>query len=175
MTETIHAKCLTCHRSETWTVKNNRIIFREVNLEGGARKLSVHPMLAAWRTLQQYRAEKIWRVIKPCAACGMPMAARQTRQVPMEWPLKIGEDTYFVGPDLNTGPNGPITDEALDALLMEAYRERFDAKKLVSPTTYFQMMVLSIFAVVFFAWLTSAFCLSQFYIGMFSRGFAPSP
>ena len=175
MAETIHAHCLSCHRKEIWSVDNNEILSREVSIEGGARKPKVHPELAAWQILQQWRDKKIWRVIEPCPACGMPMAARQTRQVAMEWPLTIGEDTYFVGPEVNTGPNGPISDEDLNALLRDAYRERFDAKKIVSPRTWFQVMVMSVFAAVFLAWLTSAFVLSQFYIGIFSRGLSPSP
>ena len=175
MTDTIHAQCFTCHRTETWTVQDNEIHARDIIVEGGARQPSVHPMLEALQNLKQFRSESIWRVIEPCPACGMPFAGRQTRQVPMEWPLTIGEETYFVGPEVNTGPDGPISDEALEALLLEAYRERFDAKKLVSPTTWFQVMVLSVFAAVFLAWATSAFCLSQFYIGIFSRGFTPTP
>ena len=93
----------------------------------------------------------------------------------MEWPLTVGDETYFAGPDLNTGPSGPIHDDALDTLLTETYRERFDAKILISPKTWFQASLFTVFLLVFITWLTGAFCLSQFYVGIFNQGFSPSP
>lgn len=175
MSEEIQAKCFICHRDERWSVKNNTILARRTGSEGGARQPSVHPHLAAWRVLQVIRAEKIWRVIEPCPACEMPFAARQTRQVPMEWPLQIEDATYFVGPERNTGPDGLIDDDALNTLLEDAYRETFDAKTLVHPETWFKASLFSIFIAIFIAWLAGAFCLTQFYLAVYQQGLNGMP
>ena len=170
MKQTVHANCVICHRHERWLVEENTIAERTVMLDGGSRRPKEHPQLAAWNALRTVQRDKTLRVIEPCAACGMPMAAKQSRQVPMDWPIDVHGVTYFVGPERTMGPEGPVDNDTLNTLLQDAYRQRFEAKSLVSPTAWFRVALLSIFVAIFFAWLTSAFCLSQFYLGIYEQG-----
>jgi hypothetical protein len=174
MSQDISARCFSCHRQETWRVEENAIVDRTIVMEGGIRAPVGHLQLAAWAAIKTMRDEGSWRVIEPCHGCGQPFAARQSRQVPMDWPLSIGEITYHVGPDLNTGPKGPIDDDELERLLTDAYQDRFDPKSLVSPTNWFKASLFSVFVAIFLTWLTGVLCLSQFYLAIYHQGLTGS-
>jgi hypothetical protein len=93
----------------------------------------------------------------------------------MEWPIRIGEETYFVGPEHNTCSEGLISDAELERRLKDAYEERFQASSLLNPKHWFQASLFTVFIALFVAWAMGAFCLAQFYLAVYQQGFNAMP
>lgn len=107
--------CPSCHRRESRGPDGIT-----VELAGGSRRPSEHPTLAAWRTLR--KARQGGRIVVGACVCGQPMLADPPAPgVP--WTLETPDGPVQVGSDL-VGPDGPLDEDAAEALLEGHFRER---------------------------------------------------
>ncbi|MEZ4319322.1 MAG: hypothetical protein R3F61_17545 [Myxococcota bacterium] len=111
--------CPSCFRAERWEGGE-----KHVDIEGGQRRPSVAPELAAWNTCRQAReAGRV--VIGPCV-CGQPMVAPSGEWHDWEIPTPAGR--FVVRADGQDGPSGPIDTEAAQARLDALFREPFEVR-----------------------------------------------
>ncbi len=90
------ARCISCLRRER---RHDHDVV-EVEMAGGARKPTLPPELAAWRTLRQVKAGELPAPAAVCAACGQPMFTVEGELPPLaEWVFALPDGPIVVGPD----------------------------------------------------------------------------
>ena len=145
-------RCLSCHRRERLEEGH-----RLVESPGGSRRPTMHPELAAWRTLRAGRAGETDPVVDRCTACQQPMIG-PGKAIP--WTIHTPEGDVEVA-DALTGPKGPMTLDEADFWIEEQLRERLEIK----PGLFlFQASVLSTMLVPLALWVFAVICFFTFVI-----------
>ncbi len=149
--------CPSCHRRERWEDND-----RSVESPGGARLPTVHPELAAWRTvLAAYRGETE-PVVAACSECHQPMIGPEPA---IPWTIRTPQGDLLVAGDLS-GPDGPMSEADADFWVEEQLREKLDAK----PGLWlFQASVLSTMLVPMALWIFAIVCFFTFVL-RFGKG-----
>lgn len=114
------ATCSTCFRRER---RDEGAVHVEV--EGLVRKPSVHPVLAAWRSIRDARRDG--RAIVGACPCGQPLLADAGPIAP--WTLALPGGDVQIGEAI-TGPDGPLDELAVDRLVEAAYAEPWRIRPL---------------------------------------------
>jgi hypothetical protein len=157
MSESVTIRCPSCHRRERWTDG-----LHEVESPGGARRPTVHPELAAWRTVLAARRGQTDPVVGRCAGCEQPMIG-PAEAVP--WTIHTPQGALVVD-GVISGPKGEMSLGDADFWVEEQLREQLE----IRPALWlFQATVLSTMVVPFLLWVTAMVCFMTFILN-YGRG-----
>lgn len=154
---TTRVRCATCLREEVWTADHHDVL-----QQGGVRKPAIPAMLAAWDSLLAARREG--RFARDTCICGQPLI--DTGEVDdeahaiMSWTLALPDGrTFSVAREL-AGPDGPVDEDTLTAVMEAAYPRRFRERPHILA---FQAMTLTpVVVAIFMLWAMSATSLFLF-------------
>jgi len=115
----MNVRCTSCHRKER---RDGDAL--TVELAGGLRRPTEHPTLAAWKTLRKARHDDSI-VVGPCV-CGQPLLGDGPGDS-VPWTLDTPDGPIRVDREI-TGPNGPLDEDAAEALLERHFGWRLALK-----------------------------------------------
>ena len=150
--------CPSCHRRERWV--DGTV---EVTATGGARRPTVHPELAAWRTVLAAHRGETAPVVGTCAGCAQPLIGDAP---PIPWTLHTPEGDLVVDGSV-VGPNGPMSEADAAFWVEEQLRERPEIKPglWLFQTAKMSSMILPLLAL----WSFALICFITFIVN-FGKG-----
>lgn len=159
--------CPTCFHRALWSSPDQ---VDEVLVEGGARRASGHPSLAAWDVLRKVLDEDLGPVVGRCPHCAMPLIADGEGLPPLaSWSLPSPKGTVLVTPEGIQGPDGPLTVDAADAFLRDQLRERLKPGELI-PSLLVGCVMLGLLGAILLVWLGSFAYLVNWYRAVGTQG-----
>lgn len=150
-------RCRSCHRLERWEGER-----REVLAEGGSRRPSVHPQLAAWRTLVDAHAGRTGPVVATCAACGQPMVATTEGLPSIEWTVHTPDGPVTAKRHGLRGPAGELDWNEANALVERHYPEETALRDWVGPAAVLRAGWVGLMVVPVVVWVGAAFLVVVF-------------
>ena len=143
--------CPTCLRVERWEDAVQTVV-----AEGGRRRPSVHPELAAWRTVLASRRGEIGPIVGRCQGCEQPLVGDAGASIP--WRIVLPEGALHIG-DALEGPNGPLPEDLASAQVEAAYAERTSPGRaavqgalVASMLAPFLLWLLALWTTLWFLW-----------------------
>lgn len=123
--------------------------------EGGVRRPSGHPALAAWRVLYKAHRGEGPPAARPCDKCDQPMLVTEGAVAGQDtWTLSAPQGEWTVGETVLT-PDGQTLDHgAADVLIEDQLRERM----VIAPFSFaMQSIFLTMGLAPLFLWLAALF------------------
>lgn len=154
-------RCRSCHREERWEGER-----REVVAEGGSRRPSVHPELAAWRTLVDAHAGRTGPVVAACAACAQPMVAATEGLPSIEWAIRTPAGPVTVKRHGLRGPRGELDWSEANELIEGFYPDELQLGEWVGPAAVLRAGWVGLMVFPAFVWVGAALLVTVFLLNV---------
>lgn len=161
----VHCSC--CHRSERWSGSEPVVL-----LEGGQRKPSQNPHLAAWSTLRRSLSGELGPVVGSCEACGQPLISEDRDATIHSWSFTLSDGEYIINGGIKS-PSGPMEPEQFHQKMMTQF---YEEEEFEPAQTLFSMTVLLLMTAPIILWVLAGITVSMILLNYSSETpvFVPS-
>lgn len=135
-------------------------------VEGGSRRPSVHPQLAAWRTLVDAHAGRTGPVVAACAACGQPMVATTEGLPSIEWTVQTPDGPVTVKRHGLRGPRGELDWNEANELIEEHYPDEIALGDYIGPAAVLRAGWVALMAFPAVVWVGAALMVAVFLLNV---------